>query len=533
MRYREATWERLQEEVFDVFVIGGGINGAAVARDAVLRGMSVGLAEMNDFASGTSSRSSKLIHGGVRYIEHGELGLVLEACRERDLLRTRLAPHLVRGQRFIFPVYDGDPVPAWQLRAGLFLYDLLASFRNVQNHSWLSRKEVVNEEPELLVTGLKGGAAYYDCWTDDARLTLATMLAARAGGAAVLNHAEVVTLEKDSSGRLASALVRDRLTDRRATVRARAFVNVAGPWLDRVRRFDDAGAPPRLRATKGVHAVFERARVGNRNAVVIRGVDDGRVMFAIPWQRHVLVGTTDTWYDGDPADVKAERSDVDYLLASVNRAFPRADLCTRDVTSTYAGLRPLVEPEDELDESEVSRDDRIFESPSGLLSLGGGKLTTHRHVAERMVDRAADFVGRSVGGCRTAVVPLPGGAGIEAGDASDEPPRSAEEHVRMRYGALGSELSARVRHDQSLGQPLAEDLPDLRAELLHAVDQEMALTVEDVLTRRTHVTLKSQEAGSRLARSVAELLGARLGWEPERIAEESEAYLSSLPPTFD
>ncbi|HIF64690.1 MAG TPA: glycerol-3-phosphate dehydrogenase/oxidase [Deltaproteobacteria bacterium] len=526
--YRQATWQQLQSEVFDLLIIGGGINGAAVARDAVLRGMSVALVERSDFASGTSSRSSKLIHGGVRYLEQGDIGLVLESCRERDLLRTRIAPHLVRAQRFLFPIYADDSLPLWKMRAGLLAYDMLAAFRNVETHRGLGAAEVMAEEPGLLSEGLEGGAVYWDCWTDDARLTVETVLAARSGGAAVLNYAEVVALDKDSTGRLASAVVRDLELGREARVRARCFVNTSGPWLDALRKLDDGGTPPRLRATKGAHVIFDRARLPVNNAVVIRGAGDNRVMFAIPWQTRVLVGTTDTWYEGDPAEVSVEKEDVDYILASANRAFPMADLLASDVVSSYAGLRPLVQPEDELDESDVSRDDQVFESPSGLVSLGGGKLTTHRHVAERIVNRVARWVGRPVGRCRTAQVPLPGAAGVEPGAAMHRAPGSGEEHVRWRYGARAAEVSALVRGDEELATGLVDDTPDLKAELVHAVDQEMAMSLEDALTRRTHVTLESAQVSEQLARSAAALLAEHLGWDDERVELEVKKYLASV-----
>ena len=528
LRCRQMTWHSLSEEVFDVVVIGGGINGAAVARDAVLRGMSVALLERTDFAAGTSSRSSKLIHGGIRYLEQGDIGLVLESCRERDLLRSRLAPHLVRAQPFVFPVYEKDALPAWQLRIGLLLYDLLAGFHNVRMHRMLSASDMRAHEPALASEGLVGGALYYDCWTDDARLTLETALAARSGGAAVLNYVEVVALEKDSSGRLASAVVRDRVSGAETRVRARSFVNVTGPWLDTVRRLDDPGAPPRLMLTKGVHAVFDRDRIGNRDAVVIRGAHDDRVMFAIPWQRQTLVGTTDTFYDDDPAAVSATREDVDYILEAVNCAFPRAQVTAADVISTYAGLRPLVAPEDEMQESDISREDEIFESPAGLISLGGGKLTTHRHVAERIVDVIARRIGRRPGRCRTARVPLPGGRGINPGPVADAPPVGSEDHLRRRYGALASEVAQLVRGDASLASPIVGDLPDLRAEIAWAVEHEMALKIEDVLTRRLHIRLRSRSHGDAVVREVARMMGERLGWDADRVEAEVAEYNRAL-----
>lgn len=528
LRYREVAWRHLREEVFDVLVIGGGINGAGVARDAALRGMSVAVIERGDFASGTSSRSSKLIHGGVRYLEYGEIGLVLESCRERELLRSKLAPHLVRAQPFVFPIYDDDDMPVWQLRAGLTLYDTLAGLRNVHVHRSLSRDQLLRDEPALAADGLMGGALYYDCWTDDARLTVETMVAARDCGATVLNYSEVVELEKDSAGRLAGARIRDCISGRTTRARARCFINVTGPWIDRVRKLDDAGAPPRLRLTKGVHAVFDRSKIGNRDAIVIRGAGDHRVMFAIPWQDKTLVGTTDTYFEGDPAKVAADADDIEYILATVNTCFPDAGVTATDIVSTYAGLRPLVAPEDDMSESAISREDQIFESPSGLISLGGGKLTTHRHVAERLTTVVGKRIGRQAGRCRTAQVALPGAAGIAPGGVLSEPPESFEEHLRWRYGARGPEVAALSRDDEALRQPIVSDLPDLAAEVAYAVEHEMALTLRDVLERRLHIHLRSRERTSDVARRVADLMAGRLGWDDKRRSEEVERYMRAV-----
>lgn len=527
-RQRERAFQHLDDEVFDLLVIGGGVNGAGVARDAALRGVSVALVDRGDFACGTSSRSTKLIHGGIRYLEQGEVGLVLESCRERDLLRTRLAPHLVRAQRFLLPIYRGDDHAPWELKAGLVLYDLLAGFRNVHNHRMLSAHEARVHEPSMRAHGLEGAALYYDCWTDDARLTIETVCAARNHGATVLNYAEVVALEKDSTGRLATAHVRDRLTDRMAVVRARTFLNVTGPWLDRIRTLDDAGAPPRLRLTKGVHAVVERSLIGHRDAIVLRSPRDRRVMFAIPWQDCTLLGTTDTYFDGDPARVEADEDDVDYILEATNHAFPQANLTARHVISTYAGLRPLVAPEDEKEESDISREDQIFESPSGLLSLGGGKLTTHRHVAERIVDRVARTLGRSVAPCRTRTTPLPGASGMAPGPSLDVPAATREEHLRWRYGALAVEVSTLAHGDAGLGERVTGDVGDLMAEVAYAVDREMAVSLTDVLARRLHVHLRSRELGERTARAVAGLMAAHLGWSAERVEDEVRCYLACL-----
>jgi glycerol-3-phosphate dehydrogenase len=403
------------------------------------------------------------------------------------------------------------------------MYDLLAGFSNVRRHHVLSASALRESEPMLESRGLRGGALYYDCWTDDARLTLETALAAQGGGAAVINYAELIGLEKDSAGRLAAGRVRDLMTGRSIRVRARCFINVSGPWLDHIRRLDDPGAPPRLKVTKGVHAVFDRSRIGNRDAIVIRGYGDNRVMFAIPWQAQTLIGTTDTYYEGDPAAVATDADDIEYILASTNRAFPNANVTARDIISTYAGLRPLVAPEDEMDESAVSRDDQIFESPAGLLSLGGGKLTTHRHVAEHIVDMAARRLGRRVGRCRTASVPLPGAVGMVAGSVKDESPADAAEQLVSRYGALAGGVKVLARDDPEMLSPLASDLPDLRVEVVYAVEQEMALTLDDVMTRRLHLHLRSHQRVP-AARQVAEIMAELLGWDDSRIQRELAQY---------
>jgi glycerol-3-phosphate dehydrogenase len=251
-------------------------------------------------------------------------------------------------------------------------------------------------------------------------------------------------------------------------------------------------------------------------------------MFAIPWQSQTVVGTTDTFFSGDPDDVRAEPDDIDYILAAANRAFPAADVTTRDIVATWAGLRPLVAPEDERTASEVSREDQVFESPAGLLSLGGGKLTTHRKVAEVLVDRAAEKIGRRVGPCRTAEVPLPGGADFPAGDAAEEEPQSREEHIRRRYGALAGEVAALVRGDEGLGERAVSDRPDLVAELVHAVEYEMACSIDDVLSRRVPLALRSRERDGIVLRTVATILAKRFGWDEARLESEVAAYREHL-----
>src|SRR2546421_5259421 len=323
--------------------------------------------------------SSRTIHGGIRYLEQGQFRLVFEASRERRVL-LGIAPHLVHPLPFLFPVYRGARIPGWKLRAGMWVYDLLAAFHNVKMHRWLGRKATQRLEPGLRDKELKGAALYYDAQTDDARLVIATMRSAAHAGALVANYAEVTALIKPD-GRVGGATVRDELTGRTSTVRALVVVNATGPWVDRVRRLDDAGSDLLLRPTKGVHVAVPRKRVGHTEAVTLMSPIDGRVMFVLPWGDLSYIGTTDTDEDASPDDVRATADDVVYLLRSANAFFPHARLSPADVIASWAGLRPLLRPPRQVGPSAASREHRLVESPSGLLTIGGGKLTTYRVIA--------------------------------------------------------------------------------------------------------------------------------------------------------
>jgi glycerol-3-phosphate dehydrogenase len=525
---RREKLRRLREETFDLLVIGGGINGAGIAREAALRGLKTAVVDKGDFAGGTSSRSSKLIHGGFRYLETGDFGLVLEASRERDLLRRRLAPHLVKPLRFFFPAYRGSPLPLWKMRLGLAIYDLLAAFRNIERHRGVARTGVAEVEPELRHEGFRGGALYYDCFTDDARLVLENVLGAEEAGAVAVNYACVESLEKDG-GLLVGARLRDLEGEGGSiALRARAIVNAAGPWLDRIRELDDANAVPILRPTKGVHLVVPKDRVGNRNAVVLHAVRDSRVLFVIPWEEHTIVGTTDTDYTGSLDGVAADAEDVSYLLETLNHYFPRARLRERDVVSTFAGLRPLVAGGRPEAPSEVSREDALFDSESGLVSVGGGKLTTYRRVAIKVVDRVARQLRRRFGlhvqrRSGTATLPLPGASEVPANDRVDSSGR-----VLRRYGTRASQVLTLIDSDLGLARPLSEAVTTLRAEVAFAALAEMAERVEDVLRRRTPVALRSADGGASVASATAALMREPLEWSAATEQSRAREYVEDV-----
>jgi len=526
----------LGRDTLDVLVVGGGINGAGITRDAAMRGLRVALVERGDLASGTSSRSSKLIHGGLRYLEQGDVRLVLEAVRERERLQ-RLAPHLVRPQEFVFPLYRGGPLGPLKLAAGLWAYDLLAGFWNVRRHRMLSPKAVAEAEPALLRDGLCGAGQYWDCRTDDARLVLETALSAAGEGALIVSYAEVAGFVKEG-GRIVGARVVDRLGGGEVVARAQVVVNAAGPWVDRVVALDAPETPPRLRLTKGVHVVVPHERVGNRAAVVLSAVADRRVMFVIPWGAHTLVGTTDTDHPGGP-DVPptVEPSDVCYLLDTVNHYFPAARLASGDVVSAFAGLRPLIAPRGKatMSPSAVSREEEVFTSPSGLISIAGGKLTTYRLVAKTVVDRVVDAL-RAAGDrrrfqrSRTGEVPLPGGAvppATLAAALSRDGHGAVIDHLAGRYGSRLDEVLGLVARDQRLGEPIVAGLPDPRAEVVEAVEREWALTLEDVMRRRTQVALRDASAGAAAADDVAALMARPLGWDEETSRAAARGYVEA------
>ncbi|HEX4561307.1 MAG TPA: glycerol-3-phosphate dehydrogenase/oxidase [Gemmatimonadales bacterium] len=535
-RGRAAALAKMTEAPVDLLIIGGGITSAAIARDAALRGLSVGLIGKGDFAGGTSSHSSRLIHGGLRYLEHGDLRLVFEASRERRIL-LRIAPHLVRPLPFVFPAYKGARVPGWKIFAALWLYDLLASFRNVHPHRWLSRKAARRVEPGLREKGLTGAGWYWDAQADDARLTLATLRAATLAGANVANYVEVTGLSKPD-GRVQGCVVQDQITGQTATIQGKVVVNATGPWVDGLRRLDDAHAAPLLRPTKGVHVVVPRARIGHTNAITLLSPVDGRVMFILPWGDVSYIGTTDTDDSGSPDEVRATGEDVIYLLRSANALFPQARLAPKDVISTWAGLRPLLAPEKSATPAQVSREHRVVESASGMLTIAGGKLTTHRVMGRDVVDRVAQKLheadGRGIPArAATDHLVLPGGdiADLEvmvesarARDISDPVAR----HLVKAYGSESAGVVNLIERDRALGRPILDGQPAVWAEVVHSVEREMAMRLSDVLIRRTHLFYEDSGHGSAAAPPVARRMADLLGWDRTQETEEIADYLTEV-----
>lgn len=514
-RGRAANLARMRAESFDLLVIGGGVVGAGIARDAAMRGLRTALVERGDFASGTSGKTSRLVHGGLRYLRHFKIGLVRQAVRERDLLLEQ-APALVTPLAFTIPAYEGRGMGRASLRLGLWVYDVLSRDKVLPRREWLTPPRAAEREPKLGPAGLRAAGLYRDALTNDARLVLAVVRAAADAGAAVANYAEALRIVKEG-GRVAGAHVRDGVEGEEFDVRASVVANATGVRLDRMRSAPHAAS---LRPTKGIHVFLPRKKVGNRGAVVLTAPRDGRMLFVLPWGPLTLVGTTDTDFTGDVDHPLPEGEDVAYLLESVNRAFPEAHVGVDDVVSAYAGLRPLIRTDRAAEESEISREHEIFEDPDGLLSVAGGKLTTHRAMAEEVVDRACRRLGRPKP-CITQSAPLgppAGGAeelrnlGIGEDVASFLASRHPVEDLRPWLGAASAE-----------GR-ITPDLPYLWIEIGVAVANEMALTLEDVMVRRLGLFYESQDQGLSVAAAVAERMGTYLGWDEARKERELQAY---------
>jgi glycerol-3-phosphate dehydrogenase len=530
-----ATLAQLTAQPADLLIIGGGINGSGIARDAAMRGLRTMLVEQNDLGSGTSSRSSRLIHGGLRYLEQGEFGMVLEANRERRTL-LRIAPHLVWPLPFVFPVHRGDRISRWRLAAGMVLYDALALFRNVRPHRMLGKRGMLEAEPMLRDRGLLGGARYYDAQCDDARLVIATARSAIHHGALVANYMSVVALER-TAGRVVGAEVEDRFTGERGVIRASVVVNATGPWSDQVRRLEDAGAAPLLQPTKGIHVVVDRSRLDHREAIAFTSPIDGRVIFVLPWGDLSYIGTTDTDTSEPPDGLTVSAHDIVYLLRSANARFPSARLSVEDVRATWAGLRPLLLDRERHLTSTRSREHAIVHGSGGMLSVVGGKLTTYRSLAAEVVDQAMkelrhrDRQRHAEAG--TDEEPLPGG---ETADLSQFRERGLElglpaasvDHLLRHYGTEAAGIFNLGGADRRLFRQLLPPHPAVEAEVVHAVRRELAQTVEDVLVRRFHLFYEHPGQGAPAALRVAELMAEELGWDETRTAAEAARYQSFL-----
>jgi len=534
-RDRGATLSRLATERFDVLVVGGGITGAGAALDAASRGLRVALVEARDLASGTSSRSSKLIHGGLRYLEQFDFKLVYEALRERDLLVSKLAPHLVKPVSFLYPLYK-KVVERPYVGAGLVLYDAMEGTRRpVPHHRHLTARGALKRAPALSPDRLAGAILYYDAQVDDARHTLTVARTAASHKAVIATRVSAVEVLRGPDGtRVTGTRVIDEETGRSFDVSAAAVVVCAGVWTDLVHELAGVQAGYRVRMSKGVHVVVPRESVDATTGMILR--TEKSVLFFIPWGERWIVGTTDTDFAGDRAEPAATEEDVEYILAAANRVLARP-LTRADVIAVYAGLRPLVTSVDNGSKptTKLSREHVVDVPLPGLASIAGGKFTTYRLMARDVIDAAVVGFGREVPESVTDQVPLLGADGLAAvqpaaGRLAEDygVSRAAVEHLLGRYGTLAEELLNLIRSDAGLARPLAEGHPYLRAEVAYAVTHENALHVEDVLMRRTRLFIESADAGASAAADVVAIMGRLLGWGRRRRAAETRRYLDLI-----
>ncbi len=484
--------DALAAQDFDLLVIGGGITGAGAALDAALRGLRVALIDKGDFASGTSSVSSKLIHGGLRYLEHGDFFLVYEALHERRRL-LRNAPHLVRPLRFVLPFYAGARVPPWEQRLGLLLYDLLAGREGIRRSRGYPLGRLHRDFPGLQRRGLRGGAEFFDAQMDDARLCIEVVRTAALQGAVAANYVEAMAFEKEA-GLVRGVRALDRLGGRELRIRARQTLNAAGPWGDAVRRLAGDAAGPSLRPTKGVHLVAPGR--GLTAAFLLLHPADGRVFFVIPWLGKTLIGTTDTVCDDPPDRIEATPADVDYLLQGHNHYFD-PPLSPNDLLSSFVGLRPLVRARPG-EPSALSREFALSASPSGLLTVSGGKYTTYRRMAEVVIDAVVRRLGLRRR-CRTRDFRLDGAprepwerfepAAVRRLQSRWALSEEDARHLVGRYGVRADDVAEYLGRDPTLRGRVTPDEPDLLAEFAYQRDHEMAMTPADLLLRRTRLGL--------------------------------------------
>ena len=500
-----------RHEPWDMVIIGGGATGVGIAVDAASRGYDALLLEQHDFGKGTSSRSTKLVHGGVRYLEQGNIALVMEALKERGLLRQN-APHLVSNLAFVVPNYDWWEAPFYGL--GLKIYNALAGKYGFGSSEILTRDETLARLPTIRTDGLRGGVVYYDGQFDDTRLLINLAATAAAQGATLLNYTRVVALTKGSDGFIDGVVAADQETGQQWTIPARVVVNATGAFSDSVRRLAEPDAPALIAPSQGIHLVFDHSFLATDSAIMVPHTSDGRVMFAIPWHGHTLVGTTDTPIDTPTLEPRPLAGEIEFILETAGQYLLKAP--TRDdVLSVFVGIRPLVKSGDSKLTQALSRDHTIHFDASGLLTTTGGKWTTYRNMAEHTVDQAADFARLSERPCVTRTLNIHGFH-----------PSAARFGALSVYGSDALGIQEVMRTTAALAAPLHADLPYTGAEVVWAARHEMARTVEDLLARRTRALFLNARAAEAMAPEVARLMAGELGWDAARQAAEAAAFSS-------
>lgn len=517
----------MTERVFDVVIIGGGITGAGAALDAASRGLEVALVEQRDYGSGTSSRSSKLFHGGLRYLEQLEFGLVREALSERNLMLTTIAPHLARPVSFVYPFHR-----FWErlyVGAGVLLYETLArgAGNPLPRHEHLSRRQLLELAPALDPSRTHGAVRYWDALVDDARHTMTMARTAAAHGARLASSTRVVGLDT-GSGPIRTVLALDLESGSQVEIRTRSVINAAGVWSADMQRLA-GGEGLEVTASKGVHLVVPRDRIASETGIILR--TRVSVLFVIPWGEHWIVGTTDTPWALRRAHPAASRSDIDYLLGWVGSVLA-TPLTHDDIIGVYAGLRPLLSGESEKT-SKLSREHAVLDGGDGMVTVAGGKYTTYRVMARDAVDAVAPYLERPLPASRTERIPLVGAPGFDVVAAPDDIEDAQWRRLLGRYGALACDLADLMSEQPDLREPLVGDAPYLRAEIVYAATHEGALHLDDALTRRTRISVETRHRGLDAVAETARLMGDALGWSAETREREMEHYQARVAAEID
>ncbi len=543
IQQRDEIIKRMEKEQYQILVIGGGITGAGIARDAALRGLKVALVEKADFARGTSSRSSKLIHGGLRYLEHLQFRLVSEALRERKV-QWKVAPHLVHPLQFVIPIFKGYKPNKLEIRAGLWLYDILALTTNYKRHSFISAEDALKKVPTLKKDILEGAGIYYDFQMNDARLCLENVLSAAEYGADVLNYAEVIGF-KNNNNKPTAAVVHDVITGKSFEITAEVFINATGPWIDQLCQLQNPNSRSKVVWAKGVHIIAPK--LPGEDVATVMPTKDKRIIFTIPWFGYTLIGTTDTPYEGDLDNPKVTEDDVNYLLEHVNYFHENANLTKDDILATFAGVRPLILKDSrrktaDVRTADLSREDKIYVEADGhFISIGGGKYTTYRKMAQRITDKVIKIHKFKADRCRTHKIPLPGGKvdnwesfmkeEIQKLSIHWNIPEKVAKNLIHTYGTRIETIIEYLKEQPELNEPLSPDSIVIKAEVLHSFKFEMAVTLEDFLRRRTLLWSVPGRGLNELP-SIKELLVKYVGWTEEQFEAEASAYEQVIKPLW-
>ena len=543
LKNRDSILERLKSNKYDIIIVGGGITGAGVAREAAMRDLKIALVDMQDFAAGTSSRSSKLAHGGIRYLAHGDISLVKESTTERNWMLAHI-PHLIRPIPFLFAALEGTKYKKRDIVGACKIYDFLSdkgqTYKNYKKHQWYPPEEAIKLEPEFIKEGHKGAAVYYDNNVDDARLTIETLKEAIIRGADIVNYCEVKDYIMDN-GKIIGIKCIDLENDEELEIKGSLVVNATGIWTDQLlKTYPDDIPKPLIRPTKGVHLIYRRKQVKNKMATIVRSIDDDRAFFVLPRDKDfTVIGTTDTDYKGDLKDPFINKEDADYLIRSVKYYFPSANLDYGNIVSTYAGIRPLVMQKGKS-ESDISRKHAIFFSNDGLLTITGGKLTAWRNMAEDLlkeIDKKDIFKGitkvKHFSKQKFII-------GLEKVDWTDELNKSGvildedvADHLYQQYGRGALRIVDLIKEDESLKERIIIENDFIKAEIIYCLRYEMTPHLIDVFCRRTEMALwihhkKALDA----AKKVADVMASEYSWNDEKKAQEIQMYMNYIKKTI-